>query len=1096
MRQEKSGCVAIAVLATVLLAGAPSFAAHLCKAQVDCPANFNHDTVYVADSVVMLSEIFAHCSPDSFREGVYPGHLDTISLFFIIDHSASMSVMDSTALRYRLVRQLIDSLAVKSPASEVGLTVFSNQLLHNHANDPYFVTLDSASGWPDAYVPLTRLQDSVNGVAAPDKIKWAIQLGATPNDTDYGGNRKLVNGYYGMTGRHSGHDVLGNPLTGYNGTTDITLAFEAAKKAFKTARYPREHQFIIFLSDGVHQFVDVERRPFDTLYINGDSTPTTFTAFFINQWQSIPDQIFRMTEHIRINGYSSRNSSTDVWKTQGSEAGLINRLITITAGSGQNYFTSTPKSLTINGTKTTTFNGDLAVYTQPFVLTGEETPFTLSLDFQYDPPLTLRDTLNATYIVKRAPGPIQGKSFFEGIDCWEQGTLDLYYGSNEISVVQPNYNQLQVRFYPPTAFPISDATLVVKNAAGTDSLTLTTTNTGTYFSATFNRELGSPAIDNVLQNGMNDSVIVYYRNPAIPLDIVRLAVKVIPARDLAVTKAYYLDQAGGIANGQPDVLRVEVPDALSAQEVELIRSYIHIQSTRGITITAVTVNSKGFDIILSESTTAPLFTGVYSGERLYIDEVTGLTGGSSFPLTDVAITDSMAPVIAAASLFDAAGEADTLEVSFSEPVKTIGSATPFEFMRPGSSDSFAVRLSLVDVVGSKARFTVVPVTNQTQPLQGDSIWINIAANVSDTLNVRQDAKNIRQALTTLRLFIAQSAAYADTNADGLIDVIHVTMDRPPTTALLAAMIPNISLPTYRKFQYTNEDFVITPTGFDILVTQPAGTTPFTKVDDRDKLVIDETKTAANDECPDASLQIADIMAPVITKAIFKPKTVTGTGTPPPDTLVVTFSEAIPVPHSPYAFVLTDSNGVEHKMQVTPLSSSGATQTFLVDDIANRQFVFDSDSIRINPTAGVADSSGNIQNDPDNRNNPLQVGEYHYLFTVKSGPNPFNPLQDNVTIPGTNLPSSKGMAIVVEPKSTMADNIGLRGSFTIYDCLGNVIVDRVDGKAYNGNQKLIFFWDGTNRNGRYVASGSYLAMISIEDTQKHKEAKKVKIGVKR
>jgi len=43
---------------------------------------------------------------------------------------------------------------------------------------------------------------------------------------------------------------------------------------------------------------------------------------------------------------------------------------------------------------------------------------------------------------------------------------------------------------------------------------------------------------------------------------------------------------------------------------------------------------------------------------------------------------------------------------------------------------------------------------------------------------------------------------------------------------------------------------------------------------------------------------------------------------------------------------------------------------------------------------------------------------------------------------------------------------------------------------------VFVWDGTNLNERYVGTGSYLAIVDIEDNKGNKETRKLKIGVKR
>ncbi len=228
-------------------------ATEICEAQLDCPGNYDGDTLVLPDNIVTLSPNFYHCSPTYFKEDITPGSIDTISLFFIIDHSASMSSTDSMSARYRVTAKMIDSLAAYSPASEVGIAIFSNQLLHNFQEDNNAVQLYPSGDWTDSYIPLTRLDQSVGGRSAVDYLKSVIELDST---RDIGRNLKLVNGYYDRSGRHDGHEGQQNVMASYNGATDISLAFDAARDAFKKAIYPKSKQYIIFLSDGEPQFVD------------------------------------------------------------------------------------------------------------------------------------------------------------------------------------------------------------------------------------------------------------------------------------------------------------------------------------------------------------------------------------------------------------------------------------------------------------------------------------------------------------------------------------------------------------------------------------------------------------------------------------------------------------------------------------------------------------------------------------------------------------------------------------------------------------------------------------------------------------------------
>lgn len=1078
---------------------------HICAAKDICPLSWDGDTAHVPDSVVMVTG-FQHCAPDSFREGPTQNVKDTISVFFVIDHSGSMSYMDSNATRYRVVEDFIDSLHAKSPGSEVGIAVFSNRLLHSHEDDPFFEQLDAGSGWPDSYVPLTRLDETVDGMSAVEKLKWSIELAASPNDTDIGGNLRLVNGDYGLTGRHDSR-LPGNPETGYNGTTDITLGFDAARKAFGSALYPAGRQFIIFLSDGVPQRVDVEREPYMHDYVDGENVPTTFTAYFINPTQPIPPEIKDMTANIRVNGYSSTNERSDVWKTSGTETDLVGKLLTEYIGVGQKIFKSTPTKLTINGIATTTFDGELAVFDSPFLLDGEYKTFQGSLEFFREAPLNKAETRQFSFVLRRTDDAEAIAADNISIECWEQGVLELLYEDTPVDVVESDYYELQVRFYPSAQFPIDNVTLEVTNASGSDTLILTTANYGTYFGVRFEREFGSPSIDDVLQNGMNDSIIVTYRNPGIPLDVVRLSRRVLPPRDLEVKKAYYLDQAGG-ANGYPDVIRVEIGDTLFPDEVDLIKSYIQLQTDRSITVKNVLPSSQGFDIILTEPkpTTDEPFTGLLRNERLYIDKVADLSGGGAFPLTDVAIHDSMAPVIVGASYFDIADPAarDTLVVSFSEPVKTIGAPEPFLLRSAASGAEFRLRLSHITTEGATVTFAVVPMTGQIDVRMGDSIWINPAANVADTLGIRQlNADNAHRELDYRRLHRILSAAYFDTSTvpDGRIDLVRVVMDRPPDAALLEALAGTIELPAFRELSFTAGDMHITSEGFHVYVSQPSGMAPFTGIDpDRDKLVASKTESTTRGFVPVTSVPIADSLAPVLTAATYKPAIVTEEGQRPPDTLTVHFSEPTAPIKDPYPFVFVDADGEEYTVRLSPLreSEGGLTHTFIVDSVEGGRSPKSSDSLWINPAAGIADKkAGNVQ---DRRSRPvgLSVRAYRYSYVMHAWPNPGDPASAKVpdAIRSMGVRRTHGIIVVARPLGPVAEHVRLTGRMTVYDDVGNIVCRGVKGVVGDEKDQVAFVWDGTNGTGRRVGTGTYLAVVEITDSQDITEHGSVRIGVRR
>jgi hypothetical protein len=123
------------------------------------------------------------------------------------------------------------------------------------------------------------------------------------------------------------------------------------------------------------------------------------------------------------------------------------------------------------------------------------------------------------------------------LSCWEQGYLQIFYQNAPVTLVEANMTSLEARFYPSAANPVSKATIWITNASGSDTVVLTAANYLNYFGASFTREYGTAKVDDILQNGVNDSIIAIYRNPDLPLDVARLAVKVMPQS--GARKAYY-----------------------------------------------------------------------------------------------------------------------------------------------------------------------------------------------------------------------------------------------------------------------------------------------------------------------------------------------------------------------------------------------------------------------------------------------------------------------------------------------------------------------------------------------------------------------------
>ena len=742
----------LTVLVTAVIAAGKAWSSEVCEATLDCPVNYETtDTLKLPSNIISLSKVFKHCAPVYFDESYVPGYNDTISLFFVIDHSGSMSVSDSNCIRYKLTSNLIDSLYASSPASEVGIVVFSNMLLHNASMDPYAVKLDPSSSYTDAYIPLTQLNSSVKGQAATDYLKSVIAL--SPTELDEGNNRKLINGYYGENGRHNGQEGYEQYLSQYNGTTDISLAFDAARKAFQKAKYPKSKQYIIFLSDGEPQNVDLERRPFINDFKEGTDLPATFTAYWVNNSQPIPKQIIEMTNNIKSNGYSSSNQLSDVWKTQGDINELLTKLLNISKGHGFSQIPSTPVRLQINNDTAVSFDDTYAYFNNSFALQNSVTRLSIKFTYHYAPPMNTDSTRSFDLIIKSVKG-IELPSDITAT-CWDQGTIRFFVNGVETTgILSDDQKNIEVRFYPSSPMDLASVPLIISNSVLSlpDTLKVNAVKQGSYYTTTITRETAAPKIDNLLQTTVNDSIVAYYQNPEFPLDFVRSTRAIGAARNLGIVSAYFLDQD---ADGFPDLIRVtEASDKITNEELEQIRPNLYFTGARPISIISLVKTGNGFDIIIKVNDNVPN-TSALPDELLIVQTVPNLSSGGMFPSGSVIISDSMAPVIKSASYRNGKSngnnkDSDTLIVTFSEKTERIEKVSPFKLMDPVTKVPYSLDVTNISSGDDVTQlFLVNSINGKSIVSRNDSIWINEKDSVSDNHgNLQTNANNRRVTIQT------------------------------------------------------------------------------------------------------------------------------------------------------------------------------------------------------------------------------------------------------------------------------------------------------------------------------------------------------------
>jgi len=478
---------------------------------------------------------------------------------------------------------------------------------------------------------------------------------------------------------------------------------------------------------------------------------------------------------------------------------------------------------------------------------------------------------------------------------------------------------------------------------------------------------------------------------------------------------------------------------------------------------------------------------------------------------DITVGDGMGPVIVSADYFslNSVSIADTLVVSFSEAMNSITEQHPFKFWTSADPE-YLVAVSEVLSDSHQVTFYVVSFTDNVTPSAGDSIWIYAGNNVNDVQNIEQEVvNNIKQPLGFYYAYSVLSAAYFDTSArpDGLIDLIQVKMNAVPDNFTFSNLASAIQLPDiidYHAFSMplAGSDFVALSDGFALYVTQ-SNTVINTVADDRDKFKIIQN-TVINDSgiVQAAEIVIADSLAPVITRAMFRPALISAqnAGKDVPDTLDVTFSEVINLPSTtapawPEPFLFWTVNSEEFHMEMESklvTTAPGRVMVFCVDTVlkaGQRYFPIAGDSIWLEDEAEIVDMVSNTQ-DRDTKRIPLIVMPYEYVFDLVVFPNPFtagDKMNDKQDIWGAtngyNIiegPGDEDLVVLLIPYGYVNNPDSISAELSIFDPVGNTLLEQSPLTYNNHEAKQAWYkvWDTKNTLGRFVGQGTYLCVVPV------------------
>ena len=548
-------CLAFAAVASAQVAGNTQYCEITLKG---CPFEYDSTELVVPLSVIALSTRVQACTIQDSSKTIG----DPPAVMFIIDHSTSMDQNDNNdnlGNRFRVTKALIDSIYAVYPDAEVGVVIFANGLVFKGSRDANLVVFQGIknpsayAGADQAYMPLLQLDQ-------PAKVGGDTAFATTPG-------AKVIDIYRNMFDTRNAKAVINNGPNTVSGT-DISIAFEAAVEAFTKTSKPKNNQYIIFLSDGepginvtgnagcsngVNTANNNPRCPLLNNFSTVDGTknvPTTYTVFLLRQNPVTPPLIRTMTTNIKANGYSSNNERSNAWALTANYGPLLTMMmdsivtpmLSKSSGSAKNIVIKTPGMKDSTGNIS---NGDF-VFSRRLPIDTSDV-MRVDMQLRYDVVVdsttasgehtthTVKDSLfSYTFTVRRTDNPGSNWEFKQKLssNCARAPTLDLQYGGASLvgGEVKGSMGVLDIVFDNTYGlFDYNNVTIQVFGADGSVadllSVSLTKGADGKW-TGKFPREVSSAAIrgDNKLQHAIQDSIVLVFRNPDIPLDTIRLSV--------------------------------------------------------------------------------------------------------------------------------------------------------------------------------------------------------------------------------------------------------------------------------------------------------------------------------------------------------------------------------------------------------------------------------------------------------------------------------------------------------------------------------------------------------------------------------------------
>lgn len=450
------------------------------------------------------------------------------------------------------------------------------------------------------------------------------------------------------------------------------------------------------------------------------------------------------------------------------------------------------------------------------------------------------------------------------------------------------------------------------------------------------------------------------------------------------------------------------------------------------------------------------------------------------------ITDGVDPALSAVSLLqDVTGAGyDTLDLTFTEEaaMQSLVGAT-LQLIRAATGDTVVLPVTAFKGPGLfKETKATVYNPSGIRPQEGDKIRLVPGAAGGTLSDKNKNIPHLLNQAVTIPERPSQLAGgwYTDENADGIIDAAYLEFVKSVDAAGIAVSIlfngermDNIS---GSALSYGASPAIVKvtlpPEKLNAMGVKTSGNM-FAQV--RFTEYVNEERTVA----------LKDSAAPVIAAAVFKYGTVVTAGLGAIDSFIVDFTEPVVVTDIPEPFVFQAKDGSPVTML---LKLSGVNQQralFRVEQLGGK-LPETGDLVSIHIGSAVRDTLVNWQNNQANRKVPVTVQRGAVKWDVVAYPNPYNP--------AIQVHDTTGTAIrIVNPVNTLIPLTLGSAHISIYDGVGNPVV--VKGAFRQTPTGPVFHWDGTNRKRRYVANGTYIGVVTVED-EESQGVRRLKIGVMR